>query len=36
LYKAAVARKGEPLPHAQVTGADALPIEEQIKIIPHK
>jgi len=36
IYKAAVARKGEPLPDVQVTGADDLPIEERIGTIPHK
>ena len=36
IYKAAVARKGEPLPNVQVTGADDLPIEERIGTIPRE
>jgi len=36
IYKAAVARKGEPLPNAQVTGADDLPVEERIRAIPRE
>jgi len=36
IYKAAVARTGEPLPNAQVTGADDLLIEERIGTIPHE
>ena len=36
IYKAAVARKGKPLPNAQFTGADDLPIEERIGTIPHE
>ena len=34
IYKAAVARKGEPLTNAQVTRADNLPVEERIGTIP--
>ena len=33
-YKAAVARNGEPLSDAQVTGVDDLSIEERIGTIP--
>jgi len=36
IYKAAVARKGEPLPNVQVAGADNLPIEERIGTIPRE
>jgi len=36
ICKVAVARKGEPLPNAQIPGADDLPIEERIGTIPHK
>ena len=36
IYKAVVARKGEPLPDVQVAGADDLPIEERIGTISHK
>jgi len=36
IYKAAVARKGEPLPDVQVAGADDLSIEERIGTIPRE
>jgi len=36
IYKAAVARKSEPLPNAQVTGADDLQVEERIGAIPRE
>ena len=36
IYEAAVARTGELLPNAQVTGADDLSIEERIGTIPHE
>jgi len=36
IYKAAVARQGEPLPNAQVNGADDLLIEERIGTIPRE
>ena len=36
IYKAAVVRNSKLLPNARVTGADYLPIEERIAIIPHE
>ena len=36
IYKAAVARKDEPLLNAQVTGADDLLIEKRIGTIAHE
>jgi len=36
IYKAAVLRKSELLPKAQVVGANDLPIKERIGTIPHE
>ena len=36
IYKAAVARKGEPPPGTEVYGIDDLPVEDRIESIPRE